>query len=73
MKTRLVLLTAVVLAWAQNGSAQDPPTVRVRGAIVSRAGNPIAAGRVQTDAIAGPSGSQFVGQRRLRGTRSFSA
>lgn len=68
MKTRLFLLTAAVLAWAQNGSAQDPPTVRVRGTIVSRAGHPIAAGRVQTDAIAGPSGSQFVGQRRFTAT-----
>lgn len=68
MKTRLVLLAGAVLACAEAGPAQVIPTLRLRGTLMSRTGGAIPGGRVRTDAIAGPSGAQFVGERHFTTT-----
>jgi len=64
----LLLLTGAILALAEAGTAQVVPTLRIRGMLLSRTAGPIAGGRVRTDAIAGPSGAQFVGERRFSAT-----
>jgi hypothetical protein len=68
MKTRLVLLAAAGLAIVEIGSAQVVATLRLRGTVLARGGAPISGGHVRTDAVAGPSGAQFVGERHFAAT-----
>lgn len=68
MKSSIFFLVVAIFAGADGGSAQVVPTLRLRGTLVTRSGAPITAGRVQTDATAGPSGAQFVGERHFAAT-----
>jgi hypothetical protein len=64
----MAALAAVLLSAAAVPAArQDPPidTLRLRGQVLVEGGGPLAGARIQTDALRGPSGTQFAGQRRL--------
>src|SRR6185503_2040732 len=70
---RLRVLAAAVLLWsgatvavpAQDfpGSTPGNPPLRLKGQVVTEGGAPITTARLKTDALRGPMGGQFEGQR----------
>ena len=61
------LSVAVLVASSLTLPAQEPgmPTLRIRGQILVDGGAPLANAQIRTDAIRGPLGAQFVGQKHF--------
>jgi hypothetical protein len=58
-----IVLTVSLAGSAAISAGQQAETLRVRGEVRTEGGAPLAGARLKTDAIRGPNGNQFAGQR----------